>query len=259
VLKLAAGSNTQTALPFTGLDLCDNNVDAAIAGVAADAAGNVYVSDSCHNRVVELPAGSNTQTVLPFKGLDSPQGVAVDSNGTVYVVDYSGGQVLKLAAGSSKQTPLPSPGKGITPDGNVAVDTAGNVYVGFSKSHYKRRSESYLLKLAPGSNSWTTVTSAPDNFGASFSTGEQDLAVDPAGNLYAITSTDTQGVWKLAPGSDTWTPLQGAPPLMDPLGLAVDTRGHVYVTDHLGSRATGAGLPWEDDDAHGFVLKLPAG
>lgn len=83
--------------------------------------------------------------------------------------------------------------------------------------------------------------------------------MDPAGNLYAITSTDTQGVWKLAPGSDTWIPLQGAPPLMDPLGLAVDTRGNVYVTDHLGSRATGAALPWEDDDAHGFVLKLPAG
>ncbi len=33
---------------------------------------------------------------------------------------------------------------------------------------------------------------------------------------------------------------------------------NVYVTDHVGSRATGSALPWEGDDAHGFVLKLPA-
>lgn len=33
----------------------------------------------------------------------------------------------------------------------------------------------------------------------------------------------------------------------------------VYVTDRMGSRATGGGLPWAGDDAQGFVLKLPAG
>jgi hypothetical protein len=64
---------------------------------------------------------------------------------------------------------------------------------------------------------------------------------------------------KLAPGSNTWTPLQGAPRFIDPLGLTVDTRGNVYVTDHLGSRATGSNLPSEKDDAQGLVLKLPAG
>jgi hypothetical protein len=42
------------------------------------------------------------------------------------------------------------------------------------------------------------------------------------------------------------------------MGLAVDARGSsVYVTDHTGSRATGSGLPWEKDDAQGYVLKLP--
>ena len=60
VVKLAAGSNTQTVLPFTGL----KNPD----GVAVDAAGNVYVTDTDNNRVVKLAAGSNAQTVLPFTG-----------------------------------------------------------------------------------------------------------------------------------------------------------------------------------------------
>jgi hypothetical protein len=72
----------------------------------------------------------------------------------------------------------------------------------------------------------------------------------------------------LAPGSDNWTALPGLPGLpsfVDPMGLAVDTRGNVYVTDHLGSRALGGyGLfgfdIWQPkDDAQGFVFKLPAG
>jgi serine/threonine protein kinase, bacterial len=50
VMKLAAGSSTPTALPFTGLN--------GPTGVAVDTAGTVYVTDSQHNRVVGLPPGS---------------------------------------------------------------------------------------------------------------------------------------------------------------------------------------------------------
>lgn len=48
VLKLAAGANTPTALPFTGLN--------APGTVAVDAAGDVYVTDAGNARVVKLPA-----------------------------------------------------------------------------------------------------------------------------------------------------------------------------------------------------------
>ncbi|UMB69587.1 hypothetical protein [Mycobacterium paraterrae] len=48
--------------------------------------------------------------------------------------------------------------------------------------------------------------------------------------------------------------------MIDPLGLAVDPRGdYVYVTDHVGSRATDSIFPWDKDDAQGFVLKIPTG
>ncbi len=49
VVKLAAGSYTQTVLPFTGLN--------DPRGVAVDAAGNLYVTDRGNNRVLKLAAG----------------------------------------------------------------------------------------------------------------------------------------------------------------------------------------------------------
>jgi DNA-binding beta-propeller fold protein YncE len=190
--------------------------------------------------------------VLPFRGLDFPEGVAVDDAGAVYALDHSGGRILKLAAGSSTQTVLPKTGlTGLT--GVVAVDTTGNVYVSCSRG---RSSNSCLVRLAPGSNAWTRLPSVPDHSGDTLSTGEQTVAVDAAGNVYMIAS---RAVLELTPGSDTWTPLQGVPPLVDPMGLAVDNRGNVYVTDHVGSRATDEVFPWDKDDAQGFVLKLPAG
>lgn len=48
VVKLTAGSTTQTVLPFTSLN--------HPYGVAVDN-GNVYVTDGGNNRVVKLPAG----------------------------------------------------------------------------------------------------------------------------------------------------------------------------------------------------------
>jgi DNA-binding beta-propeller fold protein YncE len=253
VLKLTPGSDTQTVLPFTGLDLCSNMIDASIAGVAVDAAGSVYVSDSCHDRVVKLSPGSSTQTVLPFRGLGTPHGVAVDAAGAVYVVDYSHSHIFELPPGATKPIRLPSTGGG-EPTGAVAVDTAGNVYASCSRQRTRR---SCLVMLAPGSNSWTPLPSTTDDSGDTFSSGEQDVAVDAAGTVYMITS---RTVMKLAPGADTWTAMQGHPPLVDPMGLAVNAHGtSVYVTDHTGSRATGSGLPWEKDDAQGFVLKLPTG
>ena len=50
VLKLAAGSTTQTVLPFTGLRTVQGPI-----GVAVDATGDVYITDHDNNRVLKLP------------------------------------------------------------------------------------------------------------------------------------------------------------------------------------------------------------
>ena len=56
----------QVVLPFTGLDHPEE--------VTVDAKGDVYVTDSGNNRVLELAAGSTSQTVVPVAGLEPSRG-----------------------------------------------------------------------------------------------------------------------------------------------------------------------------------------
>jgi DNA-binding beta-propeller fold protein YncE len=91
VVKLAAGSSTQTVLPFTGVS--------GPLGVAVDSAGNLYVADPFNNRVLKLASASNTPTVVPFTGIIQPRAVAVDSTGNLYVTDPGKSRVAKLSVG----------------------------------------------------------------------------------------------------------------------------------------------------------------
>lgn len=139
VLKLAPGAPSSTVLPFG--DLTNPT------GVAADSAGNVYVTEGSFvphagpvdagaysPRVLKLAAGSSTPTVLPFDGRTSAfNGVAVDAAGNLYVAnngrigaDGTNLGIVELAAGSRTPTVLPFTGLGGC--ALVAVDTAGNVY-----------------------------------------------------------------------------------------------------------------------------------
>jgi serine/threonine-protein kinase len=186
------------------------------------------------------------QTVLPFTGLNGPAGVAVDTAGSVYLADKLNSRVLKLAAGATTATVLPFPMGRVDPktgvpitgtDGlliqpaAVAVDKVGNLYVSDCNT-------SRVWKLAAGSNTpIVLLTGLMDVFG---------LAVDSAGNLYGTAANvlrdghylRTVGhyglVWKLAAPTTpnaTWTEVP-FPGLNNPVGVAVDSTGNLYVTDN---------------------------
>lgn len=209
VVKLTAGSNATTVLPFHGLYQPQ--------GLAVDGAGTVYVADF-NNRVVSLAAGSNDQKVLPFSGLSYPEGVAVDSQGAVYVADRGNSRVVKLAAGSKTQTELPFNGL-MNPDG-VAVDAAGTVYVADTDNNR-------IVKLDANSN---TQAELPfQNVSVPWG-----IAVDNSGTVY-VTEHDKSDVLKFPAGSNTPTvlPFDG---LNTPLAVAVDKERSVYIADRGNDR-----------------------
>jgi serine/threonine-protein kinase len=212
-----AAPSGPTVLPFTSLGYP--------SGVAADGAGNLYVTDMGNNRVLKLAAGLSTQTVLPFTGLLSPVAVAVDGAGNLYVSDDGNDQVVKLAAGSSTPSVLPFTDLN-RPDG-VAVDSAGNLYVADEGNNQ-------VVKLAAGSSTQSVLPFTGLN-------RPNGVAVDSAGNLYVADEGNNQVV-KLAAGSSTQSvlPFTG---LNSPEGVAVDPAGNLYFTDTGNNR----------------VLNLPAG
>jgi DNA-binding beta-propeller fold protein YncE len=215
VVKLAAGSNTQTTLP-----------QFIHASLVSDPAGTVWVNDE---QLVKLTTGSEPQTVLPSPNPGVHGDVlAMDAAGNVYGVNGGGVapgggccvpvHVVKSAPGSDTPTVLPfNVVEGIS---GMAVDAAGNLYVGDGGTNR-------VLRLSAGANDPTVL---PFNH----IEGLTDLAVDAGGNVYVVDSSHKR-VLKLAPGSNTPTelPFEG---LERPFRVAVDTAGNVYVLDGANRR-----------------------
>ncbi|MFE7802130.1 serine/threonine-protein kinase PknD [Nocardia sp. NPDC057440] len=140
-----------------------------------------------------------------------------------------GNSPASIAPAYSSQTPLPFTGVSLPTD--VAVDTAGNVYV-------TDMGNDRVVKLAAGA-------SAPTPLPFTGLKNPQGVTVDTAGNVY-VTDTSNNRVVGLAAGASapTTLPFTG---LKDPRGVAVDTAGDVYVADRANDRvvklAAGASAP----------------
>ena len=115
-------------------------------GVAADAGGNIYLSDAGNCRVRKLTpdgtiitlAGTSSPGIPCGPPLASPRGLAVDAAGNVYIAD--GQYVREIAAGGTLTT-IAGNGKGYSGDGGPAVsaglddvtgvtmDSSGNLFI----------------------------------------------------------------------------------------------------------------------------------
>lgn len=101
-------------------------------GVSVEFNGNVWVSDTGHNRVVEL-----TATGLPIRiiraSLRRPTGLAPDGRGNVWIVDSGNNRVLEVSArGATVRTIGGTRGSAqghFSNPRDVALDAHGDVYV----------------------------------------------------------------------------------------------------------------------------------
>jgi streptogramin lyase len=217
MIKLPAGSNTQTVLPpFVHADL------------VTDPAGAVWVVDTQNEKLVKLAPGSDTQTVLP---LPLRGGVhAIDAAGNAYGIEgggvYPGGgccvpiHVVKSEVGLRAPTVLPF--TDLLFAAEMAVDAAGNVYVADGNR---------VLKLAAGADTPTVLPLKlnPAMSGPGPHSMVTSVAVDSAGSVYVVDAEQKQ-VLKLPAGADApiVLPFTG---LKHPVKVAVDAAGNVYVTD----------------------------
>ena len=105
-------------------------------GVAADPAGNVWVSDTGHDRIVEF-SPSGRLVGVSGRGLEAPAGIATDAAGHVWVADTGHDRLVEFSSAGRVLTTFGAPGSGrgqlnqpaalaVTPFGDVWVADQGN-------------------------------------------------------------------------------------------------------------------------------------
>jgi len=244
------------------------------AGVSADAAGNLYISDYGNQRVRKAATSGIISTVAGtgvagYSGdgahatsyeLNDPEGIAADSAGDVYIADYANQRVRKVTAAGAISTIAGTGTAGYNSDGilatgaylnqpiDVAVDGAGNVYIADSSNQRIRKiATSGIISTVAG-----TGTSGFSGDGGLATAAKiylpEGIALDSSGNLYIadtynnrIRVVGTNGVIKTIAGNGTsgYGGDGGAATsaMLDlPTGVAVDPAGNVFVADSANQR-----------------------
>jgi uncharacterized protein (TIGR03437 family) len=262
-------------------------------GIATDSAGNLFIADTGNHRVrkvsplgvIATVAGNDQQgfsgdgAVATLASLNNPASVTVDSAGNMYIADTGNLRVRKVSpsgiittvagdgtdfysqSGPATQSPL-------APPTAIAVDKAGNLYIGpiFYSVYIGPMSYSEGLALAKvnGAGFMSLIPIPAGSCGLLVS-----LAFDASGNLFIsdyctvyqmtpdgviVTRTD-QGIPFIAMVAGTGLfPYSGfsgdggpaAEALLNgPMGLAVDSAGNLFIADSANlrlRRVTAAGI-----------------
>jgi len=234
-------------------------------GIAADSAGNIYVSDSDADTIRELtPAGvvttlagtagaagsaDGTGAAARFSG---PSGVASDMAGNLYVADSLNNLMRKITPTAIVTTLAGQAGVNGSADGTgiaaqfyypagIATDSIGNVYVADTINDTIRK----ITPLAVVTTLAGTagVTGSADGTGAAARFNFPDaVATDSAGNLF-VADTNNHTIRKIASGGVVTTlagkagvtgSSDGTGPVARfdyPVSIATDGSGYIYVAD----------------------------
>jgi sugar lactone lactonase YvrE len=239
------------------------NGDAATArfwypmGLAVDGADNVYVADSSSQTVrkvtpsgdVTIVAGSTdmnpeTRGFGTAEHLNNPRGVAVDASGVVYVADTNNHVIRRIAPGEPMTTlagVVGSEGPAVDGDSKTSrlrapfgidIDARGTLFI----------TEGTAIRKIEPNGTVTTFAGSLEEAGETDGTGSTarftyacDVAVDSAGNVF-VADGGTKSIRKITQAGmvKTLRDVTNPSPFVKPVGIAVDDKGSIYVTDEDG-------------------------
>jgi len=262
--------------------------------VFVDGSGAVYIADSSNHRVRKVTPGGIISSVagtgtFGFNGdniaagsaqLNRPTSIAVAASGDLYIADSSNHRVRKVAATNGVITTVA--GNGVPGySGNVgpatsamlrfpvgvALDSAGNLFIADAGNHVLRKvtpSNGFIFTVAGnGAGAGTDQGSFSGDGGLATTAGlntPEDIAVDPAGNLY-IADTANNRIRKMSASNNVITTIAGTGTdgfsgdggpavgamLSFPWAVALDNSENVLVGDRVNNRirkiTLGSGTP----------------
>ena len=240
---------------------------ASPSGVSVDNSGNLFISDTGNNRVVEIPSQNGIyqpQVSLSIAGLVEPLGLHVDATGTMYVTSSGNDAVLQIpnvAQGSPNPTTLQA---GYTGPSDVTLDRWGNLYVASTYSRAIIRSHwngTYFDKLTSAAivfpvslsidasdflysvnpyissfvripDSLTYTNRIADNSQAlGWMASPTAIAADAFGNVFLLDSHSNQLILYPQVNGTYGAPLVLDSDLNSPSAITLDALGNIYVAD----------------------------
>jgi DNA-binding beta-propeller fold protein YncE len=226
----------------------DGNPDPLMGPVdiTLDPAGNLYIADTNHFRIVKIDPEGNQLTEWGRDGEGqgqfwTPNGVAVDGEGKVYVAD--GGVNHRIQIFDSEGNFLSLWGSRGNGDGqfdqpnDIVLDAQGNIFVVDYKNYR-------IQKFDPDGNfliAWGSQGTEDGQFGRL-----NRIMVDEAGNVYVsddtnhrITKFDNNGQfllkWENLPCNFPTTSVAPAE-IEAPAGMWLDPQGRLFVVDSAWNR-----------------------